>query len=482
MNQIDMMDIMDTIDMIDVVDIDIIAMTSIPPNPRSNEKNIYVNYYPTACIESKRNKNGTSSYIFEGRVNEPNIIYFHPGETAPSGRNYCTKQLYLIPNKNGFQEFPFLGKASEAASADGAIIIYHESATNVMPLFTVFFLKGTDAATAGAAASQIDANMDDRRSVVFGRNAGETNEREFQRSLEHLFDNATNNESKKWIQHAPHLISLNDNLDRINATFDIKHVTIGGLNRYPCIVAISSSVIPIQSKYFKNRAKKVCKNMVKKNKAPSVKYDDAKIQEGFDASSNYTGNIGQDVAYIFKNAFSSNQNVDGSTVPMGSIRVPLNDDPNYTYQECTMVPVDDINMQDTEYVYQVAGNSTMIANKTVTIQGNLLTYLIIYFSIFLLTYFGAPFLYAFLMCSILKRGYNYTGFSALIDYLKRPQNFLGFGKFTGVAVIFNVIFFVTLLLVLTFGTITTSTWLIITWIVGYMGISNNPVPERCMLN
>ena len=81
---------------------------------------------------------------------------------------------------------------------------------------------------------------------------------------------------------------------------------------------------------------------------------------------------------------------------------------------------------------------------------------------------------------MLFRSYSYTGFSGIIDYLKRPQNFLIFGKLTGISVIFNGLYFFSMFSSLIAGATTVGVWMLTMWIVGYIGITNNPVPETCM--
>jgi hypothetical protein len=448
------------------IDIDVIMLSAIPPKARTDEKSLEVNYYPITCIPSQHSVYGTISYNFQGLVNQPNLIYKSSGDTAPSGRTYTARELFVLTKRDGFKEFPFLGTCTGGISGDanGALVVSNYSNTNAIePFYTVF---------------------------LFGP-AEETRMKEaVQSQILPLIESSTNKKGA-YPEKEPLSLCINDflvNSSTISRMFDIHENQIDH-NGKKCLVGISPIQIPFTGlghDESKHPIVNFIQNIITPTAQPeSTKTKNVPIQEGFADSSTSTDLSkadvgGVDIGNFFQNTFSSSSTSSSGDVPMGSIRVPLNDDPNYTYQECTMVPVDDIDMKDTEYVYQIAGNSSIVSNKTVTIQGNLLTYLIIYFIMFLLTYFGVPFTYAFLMCTLLKRGYSYTGFSSMIDYLKRPQNFLVFGKMHGLSVLFNGIYFFALFSSLLFGSLTVGVWMIIMWITGYIGIINNPIPDTCM--
>jgi hypothetical protein len=456
-----------------VINIEAIAMQSAEPPKRTSD--LRVNYYPIECIESNRSIYGTVSYSYQGVVNRPNLTYVNPGETSPFGRNYISKELFVLPNRESFREFPFLANSKIPDATDGAIVIAHRAVTNsAEPIYMIFFLVNT----------------------------AEGVHEEAQRQIVPLFDRSATGADgmKQIVQDEPRMLNMADFLDGIDADFDQESpaysVHLNQIDHHgeKCMIAISPKMIPIP---LPLPASCIADAELKKSKDPrdvplpttrlvhaptmvqSTNVGSQILQEGFAA----TGDVGQDVSNLFGNMFSGmaadpKASTKSSGTKTATLKIPLKNDKNYSYQECTMVPVDDID--DNEYVYQISANSAMVSNKTVTIQGNLLTYLIIYFIAFLLTYFGVPFLYSFLMCTILKRGYNYTGYTVLIDYLKRPQNFLGFGKFSGLAVVFNVAYVLIVLSTLLYGSMTYGAFYLIMWIVGYIGISNNPVPDSCL--
>lgn len=453
----------------DIVNVEMIAMVRKQNIEEMNPdilKSIYVNYYPISCIESKQSIYGTISYLFQGKTNEPNLTYINRSETTVFGKKYSASQLFLVPNRDAFKEFPFLGGSIPIPeNVDAAIIILNQPITNgIEPIYTVIYLIKTNAASP---------------ETIY----------EAKQQILPLFNTSHIDSMKQITQTEPHILCLNDFLVEDYHFDPIHEISIYDdqydHNGKKCKVGLIPTIIPIGVENFipppPPPSNGSCHRQITTIENP--------LLEGFGTSnitpidiSSATSSIGVDVGSMFKDFFQGKPSTNnGDTVPMGSLRIPLKDDPNYTYQECTMVPVDDIDMQNTEYVYQVSGNSSMIAEKTVRIQGNLLTYLVLYFIMFLLVYFGVPFVYAFIMCTLLKRGYNYTGFSGFIDYLKRPQNFLGLGRFSGFAVIFNIIYLITIIGTL-FGSTYVTVWLIVMWIVGFIGVRNNPLPESCIFS
>jgi hypothetical protein len=169
-------------------------------------------------------------------------------------------------------------------------------------------------------------------------------------------------------------------------------------------------------------------------------------------------------------------------VPTQTITIPLNDDPNYSYQECTVMPVDDM---EYEYTYQIGSNSTVMSNWY---NQNSFVQVITYFILFLAIYFGTPFMYYFVMCNILKTGYNYGGVATFTDWLRKPQNLLGLGQFRGLSILFNILYILTILGLLFFCLVpkvnvyilhSIIIIMIVSWIIGYMGVKNYPIPESC---
>ena len=163
--------------------------------------------------------------------------------------------------------------------------------------------------------------------------------------------------------------------------------------------------------------------------------------------------------------------------PMLNIKIPANDDPDATYQECTMVPIDGI--EDT-YVYTTQQQSFQKYNSLVAI--------VFYFILFLIIYMGTPFAYFFVMCTILKHGYNTSGSATFAEYLRKPQNLFGLGKARGLSIVFNIVYWFIALVVFFSSLIpganvtqinTVLILMVIAWIIGFIGVKNNPPPDSC---
>lgn len=164
--------------------------------------------------------------------------------------------------------------------------------------------------------------------------------------------------------------------------------------------------------------------------------------------------------------------------PNLTFTVPILDSPDVTYQECTMIPSD-----ETEIEQVFLTSQTKYFDQYGSLVG-----IIFYFIFFLLIYFGTPFLYFFVMCNLLKHGYSYSGSSSFADYLRKPQNMLGLGKSRGISILFNTVYWIVVLLVFLTTYIpganvqqsnTVIIFMIIAWIIGYIGVKNNPPPESC---
>jgi hypothetical protein len=164
--------------------------------------------------------------------------------------------------------------------------------------------------------------------------------------------------------------------------------------------------------------------------------------------------------------------------PQISFTVPILDSPDVTYQECTMIPSD-----ETEIEQVFLTSQTKYFD-----QYNSLVGIIFYFIFFLIIYFGTPFMYFFVMCNLLKHGYSYSGASTFADYLRKPQNIFGMGKSRGISVLFNIVYWIIVLLVFLCTYIpganiqqsnTVVILMMIAWVIGYIGVKNNPPPESC---
>ena len=226
----------------------------------------------------------------------------------------------------------------------------------------------------------------------------------------------------------------------------------------------------------------------------TVNYNTGRAQK---AGYNYLSDIGQtivsDASYVTNTIYSGvsefgkksldylqdggkcNKPTDGPNI---SFTVPILDSPDVTYQECTMIPSDET---DVEQVF-------LTSQTKYFDQYNSLVGIIFYFIFFLLIYFGTPFLYFFVMCNLLKHGYNYSGSSTFADYLRKPQNIFGLGKSRGVSILFNILYWIIAFLVFMSTYIpganvqqsnTVVILMVIGWIIGYIGVKDNPPPESC---
>lgn len=212
---------------------------------------------------------------------------------------------------------------------------------------------------------------------------------------------------------------------------------------------------------------------------------------------NYLGDIGQtlvsDASYVTNTIYSGISEFgkksldylqDGGKCkkkgnePKMSFTVPILDSPDVTYQECTMIPSD-----ETEVEQVFLTSQTKYFDQYGSLVG-----VIFYFIFFLIIYFGTPFMYFFVMCNLLKHGYNYSGSSSFADYLRKPQNIFGLGKSRGVSVLFNVIYWLIVFFTYLSTYIpganvqqsnTVVILMILAWIIGYIGVKNNPPPESC---
>ena len=163
--------------------------------------------------------------------------------------------------------------------------------------------------------------------------------------------------------------------------------------------------------------------------------------------------------------------------PTMTIEVPMIDDPEYTYQECSMIPGDETTVEPVYYTSQ-----QQFFNLNNSLMG-----IVFYFIIFLMVYFGTPFMYYFMMCVVLKHGYNYTGTSTLGEYLRKPQSGI-FGKSRGLSFIFNALYWIIVFIIYMVTFIpgvnlkqlnTLIVLMIIFWVIGYIGVKNNPPPDSC---
>jgi hypothetical protein len=168
--------------------------------------------------------------------------------------------------------------------------------------------------------------------------------------------------------------------------------------------------------------------------------------------------------------------------------VQKSNDPGYTYQECTMMPVDGIYEDgngDVQYSYQVSADSQLINSNMENSMVFNASGIVMYFIITIAIYFGVPILYKVLLCNILA---NINTGNSFIQYLRRSQYFLWFGQLTGVAVIFNALYVFAIIGFSLAGSASTknkwslystTVFMVLAWVIGYMGIQNNPLRPEC---
>lgn len=446
---------------------------------------IQTNYYPIQCTNVRRNN--LIKYTFRGRPHEPNIIYASQGSVLgkiPFG--YQATELCLCPTVESMSEFPFLAKYGGASQVvQGAIVITHKPITNGLPLYTCFFLTNTTSSNVASAP------------------------------IEKLFK--YKDTTKQLYQDEPFYLEMQSYIVKNQ---EIPVIQEDGFDHRgkQCIVMMFTQPIAVRFPKMKeihghghgcgakqtlfgyegdDSMKQFQKSIMFKEGMTTDPLVDAQNQlqdintSGINALKAGSANV-KDTASLFSDAFlKSNTTAGGGGAGGTSISIPQGDDPNYSYQECTMMPVDDINIGadgQTEYSFQVSADSSVI---TKGVQTNFVTSasgVVVYFMLGLLVYFGTPFAYWVLMCKILvgMSGSNTATGGGFIHYLRNTQDFFGMAKLTGLAIIFNIVYFLVILgLCLgTLGSITciytlyaTIISMILVWVIGYIGVANNPLPQ-----
>lgn len=184
--------------------------------------------------------------------------------------------------------------------------------------------------------------------------------------------------------------------------------------------------------------------------------------------------------------------IEGMTDDMtDELTIPVGDDPDYSYQECTMVPVDGINVKggDVQYTFQVSQDSNLVSSNMEVNYVNNVSGVIIYFLVAMFVYFGTPFGYRTVMCSILKKFEGGLGGTAtFVDYLRNTQNLFGMGEFKGFTIIFNFVYLL-VIIGLFMGALTprankwsiysSAIFMILAWAIGFVAVLNNPLPPEC---
>ena len=448
---------------------------------------IQTNYYPIQCTDVRRNH--LIKYTFRGRPHEPNIIYASQGSVLgkiPFG--YQATELCLCPTAESMREFPFLEK--HGGVSQGAIVITHKPVTNGLPLYSCFFL--TNSTTPPVSAGPI----------------------------EKLFQ--YKDTTKQLYQDEPFYLEMQPFVGK-GDEIPVTHEDGFDHRGKQCIVMMFPQPIPVRFPKMKEvhghghgcGMKQTLfgyegdDSMKPVKSAKTVKEGMTDNSSGSDplasAQSNLedanTSGIGalksgadavNDTSSLFSDAFLKSNTSTGSGDP--SISISQGDDPNYTYQECTMMPVDDITMGangQTEYSFQVAADSSIV---TKGVQTNFVTSasgVVMYFMLGLLVYFGTPFAYRVMMCNVLTgltRNSEATG-GNFITYLRNIQDFFGMAKLTGLAIVFNIVYFL-VILGLSLGTLApvsciytlyaTIISMILIWVIGYIGVANNPLSPSCI--
>lgn len=434
---------------------------------------IQTNYYPIQCTDVRRNH--LIKYTFRGRPHEPNIIYASQGSVLgkiPFG--YQATELCLCPTVESMSEFPFLVKHGGNAF-QGAIVITHKPITNGLPLYSCFFLTNT--ATSNP-------------------------------SIEKLFK--YKDTSKQLYQDEPFYLEMQPFVGK-NQEIPVIHEDGFDHRGKQCIVMMFTQPIAVKFPKMKEvhghghgcgmkqtlfgyegdnsmqPIKKVQEGMTDDPMADTKKKTEDLNTMGIDALKAGSANV-NDTTSLFSDAFLKKSN---TTAGGTSISISQGDDPNYSYQECTMMPVDDINIGangQAEYSFQVSADSSVITKGAQTNFVTSASGVVMYFMLGLLVYFGTPFAYRIMMCNVLAgmSGSNAATGGGFIHYLRNVQDFFGMAKLTGLVIVFNIVYFLVILgLCLgTLGAITciytlyaTIISMILIWIIGYIGVANNPLPQ-----
>ena len=176
----------------------------------------------------------------------------------------------------------------------------------------------------------------------------------------------------------------------------------------------------------------------------------------------------------------------------GNLTIPRGDDPGYSYQECSVVEVDGIDVGaggEANYTFQVSANSNLVKGGMDVAYSNNVSNVVIYFILAILIYFGTPVVYRTLLCQVLaKMEGGLGGSGGIVDYLRTTQNVLGLGNYRGLTVLFNAVF---LVVVVSLGLAargggsdqwslySTLVFLVLAWVIGYAGTVAMPLPPGC---
>jgi hypothetical protein len=387
---------------------------------------VKTNYYPIQCTDCK--KKDTIMYNYIGRANSPSVVYLSSSSATgniPIG--YQTSELVVCPTPESMIEtFPFLEFPAKSGNVNGAIVIVHKPLTNGLPLYSCFLLQRSDISNPDTAV------------------------------LETLF--VPNDYTKKSYQSVPFELAMRDFVSE-----SIVYENLTDRHHNPCIVVFFQDQLLV---HFPNYSG-LCSN-----KATFRVSSEGGFQPPCQKS------------------------LEGMTDDMtdettGEMMISTRNDPNYSYQECTMVPVDgiDVNGGDVQYTFQVSQDSNLVSGNMEVNYVNNVSGVIIYFLAAMLIYFGTPFGYRTVMCSILKKFEGGLGGTAtFVDYLRNTQNLFGMGEFKGFAILFNLAY-ILVIVGLFMGAFTpraniwsiysSAIFMILAWAIGLVAVLNNPLPPEC---
>ena len=398
---------------------------------------VKTNYYPIQCTDCK--KTDTIMYNYIGRANSPNIVYLSSSSaTGNIPLGYQSSELVVCPTPESMiKTFPFLEFPAKSGNVNGAIVIIHKPLTNGLPLYSCFLLQRSD-------ISNPDTSV-----------------------LESLF--IPNDYTKKSYQSVPFELAMRDFVSD-----SIVYENLTDQHHNPCIVVFFQDqlLVHFPREVITNK-KNILARGLQGTLAPALLTQEVATMNVCHRKSleGMTGDATDDM-------------IDEMTIPVG-------DDPNYSYQECTMVPVDGINTSggDVQYTFQVSQDSNLVSGNMESNYVNNVSGVIIYFLAAMFIYFGTPFGYRTVMCSILKKFEGGLGGTAtFVDYLRNTQNLFGMGEFKGFTILFNFAYLL-VIIGLFMGALTpganiwsiysSAIFMILAWAIGLVAVLNNPLPPEC---
>jgi hypothetical protein len=392
---------------------------------------VKTNYYPIQCTDCK--KKDTIMYNYIGRANSPNVVYLSSSSaTGNLPLGYLTSELVVCPTPESMiKTFPFLEFPATSGNVNGAIVIIHKPLTNGLPLYSCFLLQRSDISNPDTAV------------------------------LETLF--VPNDYTKKSYQSVPFELAMRDFVSE-----SIVYENLTDRHHNPCIVVFFQDQLLVHFPNSSGDRRSPSELVVQRLSAPLPKEDSTK-----------------------KISLLEGMTDDMTDETTGEMMISTRNDPNYSYQECTMVPVDgiDVNGGDVQYTFQVSQDSNLVSGNMEVNYVNNVSGVIIYFLAAMLIYFGTPFGYRTVMCSILKKFEGGLGGTAtFVDYLRNTQNLFGMGEFKGFAILFNLAY-ILVIVGLFMGAFTpganiwsiysTAIFMILAWAIGLVAILNNPLPPEC---